>query len=75
MLYNFDFEGGEFNSYTFKTANNIKYRVKFKPSDYIFGERIWSFYTYELVIEIAENLTNYFFIILLFYACITSTLL
>ena len=58
MPYKFTFVGSIDNIYTFETLHNITYRVKFKPTGYIFEEYIWSFYTYELVIEIAENLTG-----------------
>ena len=55
MPYDFIFEGEWDNAYTFDTVNNISYRVKFKPSGYLFDSYLWSFYAYELVIEVTEN--------------------
>jgi hypothetical protein len=58
MPYNFTFIGGKDNIYTFETLQFITYRVKFKPTGYLFEEYIWSFYAYEMVIEIAENISK-----------------
>ena len=60
MPYDFDYEGGKDNAYTFKTINSIIYRVKFKPSGYLFDDYVCSFYAYELVIDLLKILTiNY----------------
>jgi len=51
--YDFQYGGGVFNSYFFQTSNKIIYEVKFKPTDYLFGEgSIFNPLTFELVIEL-----------------------
>lgn len=35
--YNFDFAGGDFNSYLFVTLQGITYEVQFIPTPYLFG--------------------------------------
>ncbi len=56
LAYDFSFGGGENNSYFFETTNNIFCQVKFKPTDYLFGEEsIFAPLTYELVIELIDD--------------------
>jgi hypothetical protein len=49
----------ENNTYAFVTEQGIVYEVKFKQSNYIFAENSsYNQYTFEFVIEVAENLTH-----------------
>ena len=54
--YNFVFEGGLNNSYYFETNQNMIYRVRFKPSGYLFeAHKNFANQAYEIVIAIVEN--------------------
>lgn len=59
MQYDFEFLGGQNNSYVFETIRGIVYEIKFKPSSYInlFDENISDF-IFEFVIEVAINETG-----------------
>jgi hypothetical protein len=58
MPYNYNFLGSKDNIYSFKTQHFFTYQVKFKPTGYIFENYIWSYYAYEMVIEVTENLSG-----------------
>ena len=57
--YDFEFAGGNFNSYFFQTQHGIVYEIMFKPSGYIFEEKV-SFQdkTFEFSIIPIENQNN-----------------
>ena len=53
--YNFKFNGGWDNVYSFGTKNNIEYDVRFKPGiDYISSDEPWRDDFYEIVIELIK---------------------
>ena len=53
LAYNYRFGGEKFNSYFFQTDNSIIYKVKFKPTDYLFVDgSLFNPLTFELVIEL-----------------------
>ncbi len=57
--YDFKWVGGQFNTYFFDTTHQVRYEVVFKPTPYLFGEdSIFSFYTFEFSILVAQNPTN-----------------
>lgn len=54
--YNFDFAGGDFNSYLFVTLRGITYEVQFIPTPYLFGPNfVLADELVELVIKVAYN--------------------
>ncbi len=57
--YDFEFAGGIFNSYVFQTNNGIIYEILFKPSGYIFQEKVtFKEDTFEFSILVTDNPTN-----------------
>lgn len=57
--YDYEFAGGIFNSYIFQTTNGIIYEVLFKPSGYIFKEKVtFEEDTFEFSILLTDNPTN-----------------
>ena len=55
-MYDFDFAGGEYNSYYFITHLDITYHIKFKDTSYIFdGLLDFDIQAFEMVIEIEDN--------------------
>ena len=53
--YEFDYQGGFDNLYTFETKNGVGYNVRFKPNaDYVSPDELWRDEFYELVIEVAS---------------------
>lgn len=54
--YDFDFIGGEFNTYIFETVNKVNYEIKFKPFFYLFdSDSIYSNYTFEFGMGVLSN--------------------
>ncbi len=52
-IYNFKFNGGRDNVYSFGTKNSIEYDVRFKPTtDYVSLDELWRDDFYEIVIEV-----------------------
>lgn len=57
--YNFKFNGGWDNVYSFDTKHAIGYVVRFKPSaDYVPPDEPWRDDLYELVIGVADDLLH-----------------
>lgn len=56
--YEFVFEGGKINAYTFQTEAGIAYVVSFKPTPYLFDNTLYAENTYELSITVAVNPTG-----------------
>ena len=57
MHYEFEFRGGLNNNYGFETELGIVYEVKFRPSNYLFGDEttVYANHIYEFIIEIVYN--------------------
>jgi Family of unknown function (DUF6169) len=54
--YDYDFVGGEFNTYIFETTQNVFYEIKFKPFFYLFdSESIYSNHTFEFGMGVLSN--------------------
>ena len=54
--YDFDFIGGDKNSYTFQTVHKLTYEITFKPTPYLFGESSpFAPHTFEFSIILVNN--------------------
>ena len=54
-LYNFKFNGGWDNAFSFNTRHNVEYLVRFKPNaNYVPTTEFWRDDLYEIVIEVAS---------------------
>jgi Family of unknown function (DUF6169) len=59
QAYNFEYEGGVNNAYTFQTESKISYSITFKPTFYLFGkDSVFSQNTFEFSILVVTNPTN-----------------
>ena len=57
--YEFSFGGGANSSYYFSTANDIRYEIKFVPSnDFFDGYATLSIDVFEMIISVADNPTR-----------------
>ena len=57
--YEFEFVGGQQNSYSFSTYDTIRYEIKFVPSAYLFIDYVdHPVDAYEMVIAVADNPTG-----------------
>ncbi|GAB4032472.1 DUF6169 family protein [Spirosoma gilvum] len=57
--YEFEFIGGDHNSYSFSTYDKVRYAIKFVPSDYLFVDYIEGrVNAFEMVIAVADNPTG-----------------
>ena len=57
MNYLFYFDGGKDNVYTFETDLGISYEVKFRPTNYLLGDKttVYANHIYEFIIELVFN--------------------